>query len=120
MTTMTEPHATERVTFHWDDPLRLDLQLTDVEKEVQQKAFEYAQEFLLPRVVKDVGWKSRDFKVVTRRFRISKKFIAFAKQNWRNHTTISFARSLSLAKFTKERRPQARLPTTTTSDFGSL
>jgi hypothetical protein len=70
--------------------------------------------------MKDVGWKSRDFKVVTRRFRISKKFIAFAKQNWRNHTTISFARSLSLAKFTKERRPQARLPTTTTSDFGSL
>lgn len=37
--------------FNWDDPLRLDLQLTDVEKEVQQKAFNYAQEFLLPRVV---------------------------------------------------------------------
>src|SRR5580704_8098179 len=51
MTTMTEPVATEKVTFHWDDPLRLDLQLTDVEKEVQQRAFEYAQEFLLPRVV---------------------------------------------------------------------
>ncbi|MBV8274095.1 MAG: acyl-CoA dehydrogenase family protein [Verrucomicrobia bacterium] len=51
MTTKTEQHPTEKVTFHWDDPLRLDLQLTDVEKEVQQKAFEYAQEFLLPRVV---------------------------------------------------------------------
>lgn len=51
MTTMTEPVATEKATFHWDDPLRLDLQLTDVEKEVQQTAFEYAQEFLMPRVV---------------------------------------------------------------------
>ena len=51
MTTITKPHATEKVTFHWDDPLRLDLQLTEVEKEVQQKAFEYAQEFLLSRVV---------------------------------------------------------------------
>lgn len=51
MTTMTKPQAIEKVTFHWDDPLRLDLQLTDVEKEVQQKAFEYAQEFLLPRVI---------------------------------------------------------------------
>ena len=51
MTTMTERHPAEKVAFHWDDPLRLDLQLTDVEREVQQKAFEYAQEFLLPRVV---------------------------------------------------------------------
>jgi glutaryl-CoA dehydrogenase len=51
MTTMTKPLAAENVTFHWDDPFRLDLQLTDVEKEVQQRAFEYAQQFLLPRVV---------------------------------------------------------------------
>jgi glutaryl-CoA dehydrogenase len=70
MTTITKPHASENATFHWDDPLqldlhatelgagfhwadplRLDLQLSDVEKEVQQNAFEYAQEFLLPRVV---------------------------------------------------------------------
>jgi hypothetical protein len=39
------------VIFNWYDPLRLDLQLTDVEKEVQQKAFNYAQASLLPRVV---------------------------------------------------------------------
>jgi glutaryl-CoA dehydrogenase len=51
MTTLTKLRATEKATFPWDDPLRLDLQLTDVEKEVQQKAFDYAQEFLLPRVV---------------------------------------------------------------------
>ncbi|MBV8227577.1 MAG: acyl-CoA dehydrogenase family protein, partial [Verrucomicrobia bacterium] len=51
MATMAERHPAEKVAFHWDDPLRLDLQLTDVEREVQQKAFEYAQEFLLPRVV---------------------------------------------------------------------
>src|ERR1700756_563526 len=51
MTTLTKPLATEDVSFHWDDPLRLDLQLSDVEKQVQQKAYEFAQEFLLPRVV---------------------------------------------------------------------
>jgi glutaryl-CoA dehydrogenase len=51
MTTLTKPLATEDVSFHWDDPLRLDLQLSDVEKQVQQKAYEFAQEFLLPRAV---------------------------------------------------------------------
>ena len=51
MLTLTKPHETEQAIFHWDDPLRLDLQLTDVEREVQQKAFEYAQESLLPRVL---------------------------------------------------------------------
>ena len=51
MSTLTKPLATEKVIFHWDDPLRLDLQLTDVEKDVQQKAFKYAQESLLPRVL---------------------------------------------------------------------
>ena len=51
MATVTHQPAAEQVTFHWDDPLRLDLQLTDVEKEVQQRAFRYAQELLLPRVV---------------------------------------------------------------------
>src|ERR1700757_2969822 len=51
MSTVTEHTATEKAIFHWDDPLRLDLQLTDVEKEVQQKAFEYAQGSLLPRAL---------------------------------------------------------------------
>ena len=51
MSTLTKPLATGKVIFHWDDPLRLDLQLTDVEKDVQQKAFKYAQESLLPRVL---------------------------------------------------------------------
>src|SRR5262249_3774495 len=51
MSIMTKPIATEKAIFHWDDPLRLDLQLTDVEKEVQQKAFEYAQGSLRPRAL---------------------------------------------------------------------
>jgi glutaryl-CoA dehydrogenase len=41
----------DKTIFRWDDPFRLDLQLTDVENEVRQKAFEYAQEFLAPRVI---------------------------------------------------------------------
>jgi len=51
MSTLTKSIATEKAVFHWDDPFRMDLQLTDVEKEVQQKAFKYAQQSLLPRVV---------------------------------------------------------------------
>ena len=41
----------QSATFHWDDPLRLDLQLTDIEKSVQLEAAAYAQERLLPRVI---------------------------------------------------------------------
>ena len=51
MSTLTKSIAMEKAVFHWDDPFRMDLQLTDVEKEVQQKAFKYAQQSLLPRVV---------------------------------------------------------------------
>jgi glutaryl-CoA dehydrogenase len=51
MSIFTKPIATEKAIFHWDDPLRLDLQLTDVERDVRQKAFKYAQEGLLPRVL---------------------------------------------------------------------
>jgi glutaryl-CoA dehydrogenase len=41
----------QKPTFHWDDPLRLDLQFTDIEKTVQREAAAYAQECLLPRVI---------------------------------------------------------------------
>lgn len=51
MSVPTKPITTEEAVFHWDDPLRLDLQLTDVEKEIQRMASEYAQESLLPRVL---------------------------------------------------------------------
>jgi glutaryl-CoA dehydrogenase len=51
MLTLTKPLAPEKGIFHWDDPFRLDLQLTDVEIDVQQEALEYAQQSLLPRVV---------------------------------------------------------------------
>jgi glutaryl-CoA dehydrogenase len=41
----------QKPTFHWDDPLRLDLQFTHTEKSVQREAAAYAQERLLPRVI---------------------------------------------------------------------
>jgi glutaryl-CoA dehydrogenase len=41
----------QSATFHWDDPLRLDLQLADVEKSVQLEAADYAQRCLMPRVI---------------------------------------------------------------------
>ncbi len=41
----------QSATFHWDDPLRLDLQLADVEKSVQLEAADYAQRRLMPRVI---------------------------------------------------------------------
>jgi glutaryl-CoA dehydrogenase len=40
-----------RASFHWDDPLLLDEQLTMDEKMVRDAAREYAQDKLLPRVV---------------------------------------------------------------------
>jgi glutaryl-CoA dehydrogenase len=41
----------QSATFHWDDPLRLDLQLADVEKSVRLEAADYAQRHLMPRVI---------------------------------------------------------------------
>jgi glutaryl-CoA dehydrogenase len=41
----------QSATFHWDDPLRLDLQLADVEKSVQLEAADFAQRRLMPRVI---------------------------------------------------------------------
>jgi len=39
-------------SFHWQDPLRLDLQLNNQEKNIQQQAHDYAQKFLIPRIQK--------------------------------------------------------------------
>jgi glutaryl-CoA dehydrogenase len=50
--------------FHWDDPLRLDLQLTDIEKSVQLEAAAYAQERLLPRVIEATRTQSFDPAIV--------------------------------------------------------
>src|SRR5690606_16492713 len=38
-------------TFHWEDPLLLDLQLNEDERMVRDAAHAYAQEKLLPRVL---------------------------------------------------------------------
>ncbi len=40
-----------RTTFHWDDPLLLDAQLTDDERMIRDAAREYAQGQLAPRVL---------------------------------------------------------------------
>ena len=42
-----------RQSFHWDDPLLLDQQLTDDERMVRDAANAYCQERLLPRVIED-------------------------------------------------------------------
>jgi glutaryl-CoA dehydrogenase len=54
----------QKPTFHWDDPLRLDLQLTDTEKSVQREAAAYAQERLLPRVIEATRTQSFDPAIV--------------------------------------------------------
>ena len=54
----------QSATFHWDDPLRLDLQLTDTEKSVQREAAAYAQERLLPRVIEATRTQSFDPAIV--------------------------------------------------------
>lgn len=41
----------EKINPHWGDLLRLDLQLTDIEKSIQKEAYQYAQTYLLPRVI---------------------------------------------------------------------
>jgi glutaryl-CoA dehydrogenase len=42
--------ASNTSRFHWDDPLLLELQLTDTERLVRDTARAYSQEKLLPRV----------------------------------------------------------------------
>jgi glutaryl-CoA dehydrogenase len=42
--------AKAKASFHWDDPLLLDQQLTDDERAVREAARAYAQDRLLPRV----------------------------------------------------------------------
>jgi glutaryl-CoA dehydrogenase len=54
----------QSATFHWDDPLRLDLQLTDIEKSVQLEAAAYAQERLVPRVIEATRTQSFDPAIV--------------------------------------------------------
>jgi glutaryl-CoA dehydrogenase len=51
-------------TFHWNDPLRLDLQLTAGEKAVQREAAEYAQQYLMPRVIEATRSQSFDPAIV--------------------------------------------------------
>jgi glutaryl-CoA dehydrogenase len=43
--------STSRASFHWDDPLLLERQLADDERQVRDAAFAYCQERLAPRVL---------------------------------------------------------------------
>ena len=43
--------AKAKASFHWDDPLLLDQQLTDDERAVRDASHAYAQDRLLPRVL---------------------------------------------------------------------
>ena len=54
----------QSASLHWDDPLRLDLQLTDIEKSVQLEAAAYARERLLPRVIEATRTQSFDPAIV--------------------------------------------------------
>ena len=40
-----------KASFQWDDPLLLDQQLSDDERQVREAAFAYSQERLAPRVL---------------------------------------------------------------------
>ena len=46
-----DPVATQKTSFRWDDPLLLDLQLSEDERMVRDAAHAYAQERLMPRVL---------------------------------------------------------------------
>jgi glutaryl-CoA dehydrogenase len=47
---MNKPHDKQKAAFKWDDPLLLDLQLSEEERMVRDTAFQYCQDKLLPRI----------------------------------------------------------------------
>src|SRR5450631_4578702 len=49
-----------RASFHWDDPLLLDQQLSDDERAVRDAAHVYSQERLLPRVLEAFRFEKTD------------------------------------------------------------
>ncbi|MET0203901.1 MAG: acyl-CoA dehydrogenase family protein, partial [Casimicrobiaceae bacterium] len=53
-------HAANKPVFKWDDPLLLDLQLTEEERMVRDAAHTYAQEKLLPRVLEAFRHETSD------------------------------------------------------------
>jgi glutaryl-CoA dehydrogenase len=47
---MNKPHEKQKAVFKWDDPLLLDLQLSEEERMVRDTAYQYCQDKLLPRI----------------------------------------------------------------------
>ena len=61
---MTSSH--HRATFHWDDPMLLDRQLSDDERQVRDAAAAYAQKRLAPRVLEAFRNERTDPELLTR------------------------------------------------------
>ena len=60
-----DPIPSIKPTFNWDDPLLLDLQLTEEERMVRETAHAYAQEKLFPRVTEAFRHESTDPAIFT-------------------------------------------------------
>ena len=60
-----DPIPSIKPTFKWDDPLLLDLQLTEEERMVRETAHAYAQEKLFPRVTEAFRHESTDPAIFT-------------------------------------------------------
>ena len=62
---MTDPHASRFTNFAWDDPLRLDAQLTEDERAIRDAARSYCQEQLFPRALLANRHESFDRAIMT-------------------------------------------------------
>ncbi len=62
---MTDPHASRFTHFAWDDPLRLDAQLTEDERAIRDAARSYCQEQLFPRALLANRHESFDRAIMT-------------------------------------------------------
>ncbi len=62
---MTAPHASRFTNFAWDDPLRLDAQLTEDERAIRDAARSYCQEQLFPRALLANRHESFDRAIMT-------------------------------------------------------
>ena len=52
--------STPKARFSWEDPVQLDQQLSDEERQVRDAAHSYCQEKLLPRVTEAFGHEKTD------------------------------------------------------------
>jgi glutaryl-CoA dehydrogenase len=60
-----DPIASRKPAFRWDDPLLLDLQLSEEERMVRDSAHDYAQQRLMPRVLDAFRHETSDPSIFT-------------------------------------------------------